>query len=1800
MIATAAWLGGFIALAVAATRVTRAARREPAAVVERSAIAWAALATLALGIAAAWVWTPPAAPPSGRARLIIRAVAIATPHELAVIGFSADAALRLPPSYALDEEARGRDLIDVIAVGTAGLAVAPHPRIEPSTTRLLLAAAPRAQGAPPLAADDAIAAATAQLVHGRCGAPTVAPVQVEPAIAVAVLCDGATPVAALVIERDLIAQGAALRITPLVWRGPRFVAHQLDLDRAEPLELGLADEATPGVRHWDVPAPAGLPRLVVPPDDPSAPCAAWAARDRAFGGLAMPAPDDDASACVLPYLAPYVLEVRRMVPDRPAVVARALWGAGLFTTVGLCGLLALATRRRGALTATRCARALVGAWVGVGFAALAVVRLAWAHRIDMLRDLEPLGARVLANQVTIVALAAALAARISAERPRIALAVWAVVVAGGGWVLRFDLAQAWASRAAGAQLALSGLIAIAPIARAWTADFRSQFRRQPSGAGLIPALGPATMALIGIAIAALVAPPVVLVKLALAWATVICAYRALRASTGGPRALAIAATLVALAALARLDAGVTVALAGPGVLAALVLLGHDARFGDADHGRLVAYARDHRPVVLGHAALLGGTAIAAALWALGARPDDLPSAMTRGALHGLVVIGAALALVGAVARWRGGRARGWFVAAALLATAWLGRDLATARVVDGTSPAAARVAQILAPGSGLLRDPDGFAVNATARASTAIDDAPWTGAGWFGAAIADPGVRLSIENDYAPVLILRERGVAGVVATLALLLALVAGLWWLAGERFAHGSAAQRTRRLVTCVLGALVVYQPLAALGLVPLTGIAWPGLGIDSPTDAWMLLAVVLGVTMWGDDRSTDDERRHDRALRATHAFRTAGRATAAASALALGAALIVVGRGALDAAHRPAGVFEGAAPAALTAWRYGSGLACTVGATAGDAAALVPGDLVGAPLDADTTRFHAALRARFAAARPAAVAAIARFVDDPDHPCASIGDWQMIASRARAGAARCVARWRSGLPEVAIAVEATEPGHGRGRCSVTLARDPLALAARTVAPAQRIRLVSEPIGAAARDRGELAAGHLVVRLRPGSGHVDIAPATRAGLVVGDAVGLAPGLEVALASERVVVRVAAAAPAVAMLEATPGGWTVVAVRGEVALTRTAILVVGDAAHRRSWTFRGGGGGPVAPVLADDLARVHEVAARRRYVYGGELPELGWIDPYRADGSLGLDGWVHAAVAAAPRATATGWAERGVDHPYCGTLAPPPSASPCAIDPGDGVLECQVTVQPELALQLRSLTELIAADPGSWIGKGQKAVPPTRAGFVVLRGDTGAILAAGEVVPGRASSAFAPGNAGLDRYLARLRDDRDPWTNAAVAPALASAERADWNQPIAVGSALKPLVARAAELAAPRELAELRLATDGPDAPAAGACHRGGRSFRPVFGHCAPTPLVTAAERFDLHDYLARSSNWYQAALGLAGLALPIEPDVLLTVDGAPIDFAALTDAPVDRWTRAAPLVISRGGHEVVGAKVIHLAGLRAAPLWQRFEALVGRPLCTAGDPACADDDARRDLCAARALPIAAPSPAQRELVSLGPAAMTLSARPAGTVPIVDYLQFLRGSGLHPLGSLAQLADAFGRVVYDRPGPDGRFRLAASWFPAPVVGTLPDWDCATDDAPVESVIGGGGGLCGVVQPGGTAARTLRAVLADPRVIVYGAKTGTIDGLADVSEQGRACAAWNLRHTIPGRAPTRAAQPYWLACGTAAPDDSLVVIAFGVKTAHGVVPLTLALDLQRSGKGIAAAVARHYVDAIVAFVSARP
>ena len=85
---------------------------------------------------------------------------------------------------------------------------------------------------------------------------------------------------------------------------------------------------------------------------------------------------------------------------------------------------------------------------------------------------------------------------------------------------------------------------------------------------------------------------------------------------------------------------------------------------------------------------------------------------------------------------------------------------------------------------------------------------------------------------------------------------------------------------------------------------------------------------------------------------------------------------------------------------------------------------------------------------------------------------------------------------------------------------------------------------------------------------------------------------------------------------------------------------------------------------------------------------------------------------------------------------------------------------------------------------------------------------------------------------------------------------------------------------------------------------------------------------------------------------------------------------------------------------------------------------------------------------------------------------------------------------------------------------------------------------------------------------------------------GTIDSLADIARHPASCAAWNATH-----APAAA-----LACGKQPPDDSLFVIAFGVVTPHGTIPITLGIQLQRAGKSSASKAAPAFVHAIAAYL----
>ena len=1945
MIAQLAWLAGFAGVLIALVRATAAARVRPRDPVGRVRVLAAALAIAALGAGAFWAWSGGPARAGrdrieagggeleapARARLFLRAVQLLVPRAegaVATVGYAPGAAMRLPRRYNLDESQRGWDLLAVGASGARGLRVAVHARPEPTSTRVVLVARPGPEATSPAA----LARQADRLVTrgGRCrgGGPDATTAQLADSATgavIAVLCRDGAAVAALAFDRDLDRKDPrptdpiALRVTPLTWSRRGFDSDHEQLAAGTLLQIGALTDAVPGITLWEVPAPRGRAELFFPPGDVLARCDEWVKRRGPILPAALetprlpfdrtPALEATGSTCVLPFAPPYALEVRRLVPDVAGIDARAAWAAALLIAPALLGLLLLAGGGAAGLTRARFARALTLAWLGALVTALGLWRLLWAHRLDMMRDYDAVGVRVIQNQVLLVLVAGTLAAwtalaSLDGERRQrvgaavIAALTWAGALAIGSLALRGDRELVLASRGLHAQVLLSlalGLVPALPAGAIAAAGARlaAAPRRLLAARGLLAdgddaaarlvALG-ALLAIAAIAGKAL-APGAVAIKLPLAWLAILLGYAALRealTATRGRRAwraAAVVTALVAAAALLRYDAGVTAALVGPGLPIALVFASHDACFDDRGLGRLRSFELRHAPLVRRHAVVLGFVAAAIVAWTVAAGDAaDLAPAMTAGALRAPLVLAALLGVV-AWQRWQHAaepRARWraiapWVALAALLVVAWAAQGWFIDYLTDSDSRHASRLSIVVDPGYALLRDERDFLSGLTAWRETILPpgaSSVATGQGYFGAQVVDPGVRSAIEGDYAPVLFLRETGAIGLVAIAILLLTTCAGLWLVAGERFVHGSTAQRERALAAIVLGALCVYQPLASLGVLPLTGISWPGLGLNSPSDFWLLLGLAGWVLLVGRGaadqlaapaRDADDPRTHDADLRGKPAFRRIRRVTVAIAAALVVTGLAVIARASVFALHRPNPVDDdGEVSAGFAglgrAIDYADKLQCPRATTAGgDAETLVPDALLGEPLDETTRRFHEQLGAHWRVARATAVAEVARFLADPAGPACrrDRGGWRFTRSDGD-GAAGCRAAYSWGWPEVQLEIRApdgkiakadddkddkddddrakTAAGAPRtdaaaaapnaiATCAIELPGDALRelrRPSRRPYRGTRVRLVARPMGAAALDRGELVAGHITVRLRPGAGFVDVSHA-QAGVFAAESVQLSDELKVELTNDGLRARGVAwtfvknpPKSRVQVLEVDAGGWRLVepppggkADAVELPLTSMSVLVVGARDGRNLWLFRpprpwpNDATDPAEPdvvdlLLADDVRASGKGPRRRHYVFGGDLPELGWTtaDPSM---SLGLDGWIQAALGeiqrGAGRDRAT-WREGTREHDTCGTLAPPaPSAAGldervCTPSPFDGVLECRVALQPELSIALRHLTELVAIDPVAWT-RVKDAQPATEAQYVLLRGDTGELVAQGEFVPGRASLAYAPATPEIEQHLMRLLEDRDVATGAKLAggPREDSAEKIEWNAPVAVGSTLKPIMARAAELAAPQWTPQLVLR-----ASPSLAC--GLRKKTPMLGHCPPTPLTRGVtERFDLHDFLARSSNWYMAALGLLGTALP---DGEVRVDGAPIDLERAIATDTASWSIDHPVTTTSGGREVIGVDRVDLEVLRTTPLWTRFESLLGRRMCTLGDKRqCQRLGARRDLCAARALPIAAPSTRQRHLVALGPDRFDLyggGARP-GDVNLRDYFQFLRGSGLHPAASLPQLADAFGRIVYDQPDADGRFDLAASWFPIAPAGAVPAWDCAARGRDA-TVTGAGGGLCGSLQSG-TSQAALARLLADPRLVFYGAKTGTIDSLGDVGEDRARCERWNRVHTVAGQR----AQPYRLDCDGAIDDDSLLLVAFGVRTPGGVVPFTLGLRFERVGKTAASHAAPHYIAAIAAY-----
>ena len=1472
------------------------------------------------------------------------------------------------------------------------------------------------------------------------------------------------------------------------------------------VRIGRDDEPVPGLATWELPA-AGA-EIVAVPTEPTD-CAAWPGnRTRSAR----------AGVCELS-LGAFELAAIPIVADPDAVIGRntrvALAIGGPLVLACLIFCFSARSRRR----APALAHVLRLAVVAAGMMALVCWRLLWAYRIDVLRDLAPTGARLTDNSLEAALIGATLAG-IAARRTSLALVAWAGCLAIAWFALGLGPAELTTARCAMIGLSLAGVFAPAAAKL-----------RRPT---VTPELVLAAVAAAALA-ARLAAPHGVLLKLVLAYTLVLAGHAGLRAALAPEvavrRRVVIAIALAAAAlALAAYDTGVTVAIGAIGLALALLVAYHDAIYDASRANRIGILEREHAQLIAVHGAVavaLGVAAIAGAY--LASDRAWLEHGVDVACHVPLVAVG----LFGFGAAFARAYRRAWLphaLAAVAALAVWGARGQVLERATAGHGVISDRVASVIDPGYALLHDGHRFAATASAWREASLPDAGtpdrWHGEGLFGARIVDPGVVHSVENDYLPVLVARETGMSGIAQTTLLILLLVAAAGAFASAAHRHASRAQRSRWLVAVVIGVLAMYQPLASLGVLPLTGISWPGLGIDSPSDLWLFVIAIAWCALGAEDHGVDDER-----VRKTARVVRARRIALAALATTACAGGIVVARSASVALARvPAD--DARIAAALD---YGPSVACPWHEQSGAIGSLVPATFGGTPTDSGTSRFDRELRATYAIDRAAALGALAACTG-------SAGHWRFTRT-----ADACTAVFHAGGPELRLAIKPPGAANARATCSVAGDGEP-AIAVRgrgAVAHGPRIRVVSEPLGAAARDVGELIVGGRIIRLRAGAPAVELATAT-AGLARAGTVTLGGGTTIEVAQRQIMLHGDAA-----LFTFDAGGWRQMWHAHDLALDHMTLVVAGPPEHRVVVQIR-----PASEaLLADDVDR-----GRRTYPYGSALPELGWVNPFDLDHSLGLDGWIHAALAhPASRA------------PACGAIAPAvlPRDRVCAASRLDGVMECKVALQPELALALDAIADGLAQAPAAAPVKGKaKPAPaapvPTRIAYGLLRGDTGELLAQQSRVPGREPLAYAPPTREAETALVALREQHGE----------SDRERVEWNLPIAVGSTFKAIVARAAEQAFPDQLHALTLTAAGH---ASGCKAHRGTSVAPLLGHCPPTSLAGELTTADVHEFLAHSPNWYQAALGLVGLSLP---DGRLSTKAGPLSFAEVVGSDLASWPASTPLAIDDATGPIVQGHRLVVAGLRRTPLWTRVEALLGRPLCTLGDRAsCVRAAERNDVCATRALPIDAPSRDLRYLVALGPDRLELfdGDAPGQTrVPVREYFQLLRGAGAHPIGSLAQLADAFSRVVYGN--------VAASWFPTPATGTLPTWSCADAADRTTNVLGAGGGLCAVVREG-TARAPLLGMLSDPRIVIYGAKTGTPDSLAEVARQPEACAAWNASH----------AEPLQLACGKRPPDDSLFVIAFGVVTPAGTVPFTLAIQLQRGGMTSAARATPAFLDAIARY-----
>jgi len=505
------WLAALVALLVHVLRLVAAGRASPAEPVRRGEVLAFAAALGALAAAAVWLWcSGPARAGDQRLRergdatasLELRSATFAAAGELRV-GFSPRADVELPSSWSVDEAAAGDDVLVISTTG--GLRVAPT-IASTSTTRIVLRAAFGAVDPRDLAR---------RVERDGCARASTAPVALEGrGVIAALLCRGDRALASLAIEP--VVDG--IRIWPRVRHGATLGPHGFEIAAGGAVQLGAASGAVPGLDAWAIPAPRGHADVLVAPDELRAPCDAWGASSHA--ALARPL---GAHGCELRLAAVYDLVLVRIAPDLPGLDRRAGWAAAILVLPPLLALLVLAALPRGAIDRRRYARLVALGWLAVALAALAIARLTWAHRIDLLRDHVPLGARTLLAQGLAAACGAALAGLAALAlvrgRARVPVAMVAVV----GWLaiaatafVPDVLGAASAAGVLGAGVAAVAVVALAAIP--WR-----------------PRVSP-VLALLGVGLAAVatseLAPRLVAAKLTLAWLVPPLAYLALRAAIG--------------------------------------------------------------------------------------------------------------------------------------------------------------------------------------------------------------------------------------------------------------------------------------------------------------------------------------------------------------------------------------------------------------------------------------------------------------------------------------------------------------------------------------------------------------------------------------------------------------------------------------------------------------------------------------------------------------------------------------------------------------------------------------------------------------------------------------------------------------------------------------------------------------------------------------------------------------------------------------------------------------------------------------------------------------------------------------------------------------------------------------------------------------------------------------------------------------------------------------------------------------------------------------------------------------------